>query len=411
MKSNPAGNTELPDLPLHCVAPLPEGDLELPDEFRLVDDGAAAQARPQAVDDHAAREHFLTFRDALKHNNKDRALRNLRTAIRLDPNSFEPVPSAKYRIDDIEESDRSCVVFRCTDLSSDARVLVRTYGELTPEQGERFFELEKKFRKLNDPRIVPPAVFGTLGGPGKRRAYLIDGSSDWPQLDHDIFEQGALTAKQLIAFAGVLVDTLIAAHDESLFHGALNPAKVHIRKEGKQWQIRLVGLGLAPLLGRPTNDSDYVAPELRSIRSRTDIDATAEVFSFGKVCLFALFGNPNPSPVEWEEVPKPLTDFLIDCTRPDPRERLQNFDEVARDLIRKGEALSAPISKKSKAPRQTSPSPRSPLPSPPTGKAKKSVAEKRRDAFERDFDQTPLVIFGVVLLAVMCLGGLSFLVF
>lgn len=409
-----AGNTELPDLPLHCIAPPLDGDLELPDDLRLADDGTDAAPSPSTqANPHAAREYYLTFRDALKHNDPDRAMRNLRAAIQFDPRSFEPVPGSRYRIDGIAESDRVSIVFRCTDHNSDESVLVRTFPELSAEQGERFFELEKKFRKLNDSRIVLPASLGTLGEPGKRRAYLVDGSCDLPTLDHDIFEEGGLTAKQLVALASELVDLLVAAHDESLLHGGLNPTQIHVRKHRKKWDIRLMGLGLAPLLGRPTNDSDYVAPELRSNRSRTDINPTAEVYSFGKVCLFALFGNTNPSPEEWEEIPKPLVEFLLDCTKPDPRERLQNFDEVSRELLRKGDALSGSTSQKAKAPKRTPPPlPTSPPPTSnpaPTGRNKKSSAEKRREAFERELDQSSLVLLGFILTAVLCLGGLGFL--
>ncbi|MFK7818493.1 MAG: protein kinase [Planctomycetaceae bacterium] len=102
-------------------------------------------------------------------------------------------------------------------------------------------------------------------------------------------EDGAVPPEELCSVMLQLVDALVALHDAGIIRRALTPEHVVLRPDGR---ILLVDLELAKLLSdRPSvtkgdlKPSTWLAPELNR-----DIDSSVDIYSWGKIFLYAATG-------------------------------------------------------------------------------------------------------------------------
>lgn len=102
-------------------------------------------------------------------------------------------------------------------------------------------------------------------------------------------DDGPLEANELCSIMSLLADALVALHEAGIIRRALTPEHVLLRSDGK---LLLSDLELAKLLSdRPSvtngelKTSTWLAPELNR-----DIDATVDIYSWGKIFLYAATG-------------------------------------------------------------------------------------------------------------------------
>lgn len=103
-------------------------------------------------------------------------------------------------------------------------------------------------------------------------------------------DDGALPPEELGSVMSQLADALVALHDAGIIRRALKPEHILLRPDGA---ILLVDLELAKLLSdRPSvtkgdlEPSTWLAPELNR-----DIDSSVDIYSWGKIFLYAATGT------------------------------------------------------------------------------------------------------------------------
>ena len=166
------------------------------------------------------------------------------------------------------------------------------------------------------------------------------------------------TDSPLLAEAVVLIlrqvsDALAHAHAEGVVHRDVKPENILI---GPQGSVKLSDFGIAHLAGMSQmtvtgqilGSPAYMSPEHVEL---VELDARADIFSFGIVCYEAAVGRQpfvgkNPHAVlkavvegQYQDpltanpaVGHPLANIIRKCLRTDPTKRYQTFEEVNRDL-------------------------------------------------------------------------------
>src|SRR5437867_9663739 len=102
--------------------------------------------------------------------------------------------------------------------------------------------------------------------------------------------------------AAPMITALSAAHTEGVAHRNIRPSNLLLRRtSGNLFEVRLIDFGLTP---RPTalaGAADYCAPE-QLVKSSTPVGKTVDIFSFAKVCCFALFQTAKPLAQHWNMI-------------------------------------------------------------------------------------------------------------
>src|SRR5262249_45228642 len=78
----------------------------------------------------------------------------------------------------------------------------------------------------------------------------------------------------------------------------------------------------------------YAAPEQMGRLKGVAVGPYSDVYGFGKLCCFALFGTPQPTFQHWRRIPRELAELLGRCLDEQPRHRPQGFPDVLRELDR-----------------------------------------------------------------------------
>src|SRR5439155_1744693 len=123
-----------------------------------------------------------------------------------------------------------------------------------------------------------------------------------------------------------------------------------VRKEGDHWRIKVIDFGLSlkrgtveamaarvpggeTLLGQSAADvSLYAAPEQLSRLAGVKPGTYSDVYSFGKLCCFALFGTTEPKRRQWSTIPDELAELLDCCTESGLEHRHLGFEPILRVL-------------------------------------------------------------------------------
>jgi hypothetical protein len=152
---------------------------------------------------------------------------------------------------------------------------------------------------------------------------------------------GPLRSKDLLAVALALAEALMELHDQGLYHTAVRPGHILVKKSDMFWRVVLTDFGVRlpanrlvistrnpAILGRTrfgrtvAEHLDYLPPELRPGSEGVASDpGSADVYGLAKCCCLALFGNPHPATQQWTRIPDGLAELLNECLAESPQER------------------------------------------------------------------------------------------
>jgi tetratricopeptide (TPR) repeat protein len=296
-----------------------------------------------------AEAHYNAHRAALEQRQGDEALAALQEAATLDPKRFAPFPIDRYRPQRILGAGGFGIAFLCKDARSGESVVVKALHDPDLERGDLLREA-KLLAGLADPLLASPREVGFAVPQERARPYLVLDYFPAGTLKQFVQQRGTLALAQLLAVVVPIAEAMRAAHGQGLLHRDLRPANVLIRKEGDRWRIKVIDFGLClkrgtveamaargpgnvSLLGQSAADvSLYAAPEQLSALPGVKPGTHSDVYAFGKLCCFALFGTTEPKRRQWATIPDELAELLDRCTESGLEHRPLSFEPVLHVL-------------------------------------------------------------------------------
>ena len=141
-----------------------------------------------------------------------------------------------------------------------------------------------------------------------------------------------------------------AAHEHGILHRDIKPDNILVRKDGSTWKVKIIDFGLAlrkqtietSMAARSAGDTilsssvagtvKYAPPEQMGEMKGVKSGPYSDVFSFGKMCCYAMFKTTEPKRRQWSEIPEELAEALEKCTEHDLKHRWPNFEPVLKVL-------------------------------------------------------------------------------
>jgi tetratricopeptide (TPR) repeat protein len=290
-------------------------------------------------------------RTALEQRKWDEALAALHEAATLDPERFAPFPLDRYSPQRILGAGGFGSAFLCKDAKSGESVVVKALHDADLERGaDDIFRETKLLAGLADPLLAGARDLGFAVTRERARPYLVFDYFPGGTLKQFVQQRGTLAPPQLLAVVVPIAQAMRGAHGLGLLHRDLRPANVLVRKEGDRWRIKIIDFGLslkrcpleamaarAPggesLLGQSAVDAVlYAAPEQFSRQPGVKPGTYSDIYSFGKLCCFALFGTTEPKGRQWSTIPNELAEVLDRCTESGLEHRHLGFEPVLRVL-------------------------------------------------------------------------------
>jgi hypothetical protein len=317
--------------------------------------GRAAAAHNRSQE---AEAHFKAYRDACEQHLWEEALRSLLEAARLDPHRFEPFPLRRYPPERILGAGGFGTVFLCHDtLARNEKVAIKALhtADLARSVEEVFAEAQT-LHDLQHPAIIAVRHWD-YADPGQTRPYIVMDYFPGGSLEEFVRERGALPPDGLVAVARQTAEALRAAHAQGVLHRDLKPDNVLVRKEGRNWQVKVIDFGLAlrrqaietsralasgqetTLGGSVAGTLKYAPPEqmgeLRDARGKpVPVGPYSDVYAFGKLCCYALFRTTAPKSRHWATSPQheQWKGSLEKCIEEELGHRHESFEPVLQVL-------------------------------------------------------------------------------
>ncbi|MFO0879210.1 MAG: protein kinase [Gemmataceae bacterium] len=330
----------------------------------------AAMVPDQAARAEAAHNAYLA---ALERRAWPEALEFCRQASRLDPARFAPFPPEKFEPERILGAGGFGVAFLCRNRHSGGRVVIKTLRRETLDRDMNdVFREAQALEDLDHPAIIRVRDCDYADAL-RARPYLVMDYFPGSSLAEVVEQQGPMRPTDLLSLAQVVASGLQRAHASGILHRDVKPGNVLVRRgEGGQgWEVKLIDFGLALRAGKAASTArasldrtligssiagtlDYAAPEQLGKVKGVAVGPYSDVYGFGKLCCFALFGTSQPTFQHWQKISTPLADLLGRCLAEQPGERPQTFTAVLADL--------AQIASGKVAPSQPLPRPKPPAP-------------------------------------------------
>jgi tetratricopeptide (TPR) repeat protein len=304
------------------------------------------------ADPHArAKICFNAYRVALEQHNWQAALALLQQAVTLDAKPLALFPQDKFEPERIIGSEPSGVAFVCKHRSSGTRMVVKAlWAEALAGEVAELFRESRMLEELDNPLLVRMRD-GDYVDEAKRRPFLVTDFFDGTTLADYVRQHGPLAPADLLRIVRPAAELLLAAHERGILHRDLKPTSLLLRRDGTAWKVKLINFGLAPrpallysaLAGpatwsRTTIGSSalgtlpYLAPEQLGIVDGTAAGPSSDVYSFGRLCYFALLGTAEPDDDERDTLPPPWRKLLGLCTARNLARRLPSFQAVLKRL-------------------------------------------------------------------------------
>jgi hypothetical protein len=156
--------------------------------------------------------------------------------------------------------------------------------------------------------------------------------------------------EELLPIAHQVARAMEAAHERNVLHRDLKPENILVRREAKEWKVKVIDFGLAlRRQGIDTSGSrsaaeetcwtrsvagtlSYAPPEQLGRLPGVKPGAYSDVYSFGKTCCYALFRTTEPRRRQWAAIPEELAELLERCIEQELADRHASFTTVLQGL-------------------------------------------------------------------------------
>jgi tetratricopeptide (TPR) repeat protein len=312
-------------------------------------------ARLAADDPSRAEAHHNVYRTALDRRDWAEALAALCRATALDA-AFAPFPLDRFEPVRILGAGGCGVSFLCQEPGRGPAVV----KALRPDSLDR--DLDTVFREMgllqdvDHPALAAVRDCGQAGGDADR-PYLVTDYFEGQTLAEYVAQHGPLAPEEWLEVCWPLARALQAAHGRGVLHRSLAPGAVLLRREpladgGRRWRVKLLDTGLslkrALIHASASNPAaraltalcrsvarmvSYAAPEVVGRpKGQVWVGPHSDVYSFGRLCAFALAGRPDPDVGDLVSLPEPWRQLLEDCTAWVFRQRPEHFGAVLERL-------------------------------------------------------------------------------
>jgi WD40 repeat protein/tetratricopeptide (TPR) repeat protein len=319
------------------------GDLDAGVQYSL----QAAQMYQQRRDrEQQAEAYYNAYRTFLEKSEWNQALAALDKAVRLAPDRFSPFPVHELGALRILGAGAFGVTFLCQYRQTKAKVAVKVFNTAMLPDPQRVFEEAAAMEQVQHPAIIRIRHYGYVDPRRKLGPYLIMEYFDGQTLSEYVQQNGPIPLAEALPLLRQIAEGLRAAHARNILHRDVKPSNILVRKDGEQWQVRLIDFGLActvqqiqatmqqaqvrgkTTIGRTILGTwDYSAPEQLGKLGGVQPGFYSDIYAFGRTCCYVLFGTPNPTPMQWRRLPDWLAELLDRCLRESPKDRFASFDE------------------------------------------------------------------------------------
>jgi serine/threonine-protein kinase len=274
-----------------------------------------------------------------------------------------PERFGKYEVEEKIGEGGFGVVYLGRDPVLKRSVAIKTCTFTDDELRRRFLREAEISAGLQHPNIVTVYDFGKEGD----QPYLVQEFLEGRDVDEILSAGEPVSLTTRIEWLRQVAEGLRYAHGEGVVHRDVKPANVRVQPDGR---VRILDFGIAKLVDSPeqltrtgmsVGTAAYLSPEQLQ---GYDVDARADVFSFGSLTYEVLTGarafdgdslsaiiygvahrEPAPLAELAPEVPPSLASLVAGCLVKDRERRIQDFDGVltllrhaARETREGGEA-------------------------------------------------------------------------
>jgi formylglycine-generating enzyme required for sulfatase activity/tRNA A-37 threonylcarbamoyl transferase component Bud32 len=298
-----------------------------------------------------AEAQFNAYRAALEEKKWDVALVAIQKAASLDSQRFAPFPMQRYQPKQLLGAGGFGAAFLCHDRNFEEEVVVKTLHDAAMERNMTdVFREARLLRKLNHSAIIGVHECEFADPLRHARPYIVMDYFPGGSLEKFIHERGMISPEDMIVVARQVADGMQAAHRQNILHRDLKPENILVRKEGSKWKVKIIDFGLAfrkqtietSMSARSTGNTilsdsvagtiKYAPPEQMGEMKGVRPGPYSDVYSFGKMCCYALFRTTEPKNRHWTGIPKELHEMLEGCTEQELQHRLPSFEAVLQVL-------------------------------------------------------------------------------
>ena len=295
-----------------------------------------------------AEAYFNAYRVALDKKNWDEALESIQQAAKLAPERYALFPQ-RYQPRRILGAGGFGAAFLCYDPNLAEEVVVKAIHATDTERSmDSVFQEARTLRKLGHEAIIRVIDCGYADTTNQARPYLIMDFFPGGSLETFVRERGTLTPEHLVVVAREIAAGMRAAHQQNILHRDLKPDNVLVNKQGDSWKVKIIDFGLAmqrqaieastakaaagdtPFINSAVGTVKYAPPE--QMGEGGEVGPWSDVYSFGKLCCYALFKTTEPKRRQWSEIPEELAEMLERCTEHELKHRLPDFEPILNVL-------------------------------------------------------------------------------
>jgi hypothetical protein len=238
----------------------------------------------------------------------------------------------KYRLEEKLGDGASGTVYRAVSLADCKTYAVKVLASTGSPQLEAQFrrELEMLQKLTYTTNVLAVCDFVREGD----KQYLVLEYADGSNLHDFVTKQasGKLDLLETKAIATGLAKTLQSIHEAQIVHRDLKPQ--NILRVNKVWKI--ADFGISKYLGRPAtavtlqgaHTPHYSAPEQIA---GVPAAPAADIFSFGKLCLFMLEGKPDSDLIKYV-TSNPMKNLILASIEQNPDKRPSSMAEIVDRL-------------------------------------------------------------------------------
>ncbi|MBL8793670.1 MAG: tetratricopeptide repeat protein, partial [Planctomycetia bacterium] len=294
---------------------------------------------------------YNAYRLALEQRDWPLALSWFQRAVQQDPKRFAHFPPDKFEPERILGAEPSGVALLCKHRASNTRVVVKMlWPEGLAAPVADLFREARMLDELDHPAMVRLRD-GDYADEAKHRPYMVGDYFEGTTLTDLVAQQGALAPGDLLRIMRVVAELLLSAHERGILHRDLKPGSLLLRKEGPAWRVKLINFGLAvkpavlfaPLSSAATaarmtlgvsaaSTLPYLSPEQLGLLDGVVPGPTSDIYSFGRLCYYALLGVAEPDDELKEHMPASWRKVLGQCTSRQVSRRPPNFQVVLKRL-------------------------------------------------------------------------------